>query len=150
VCYVRAMRTYAVLAAIVLEGVARAEGFSPDVRDALRTSKHIYVATRRADGTTSAKAPVWFMVDGDAVYFTSAPDSHKVARIRHASPLFVWVGTADGPHFEGKAEVLSDPALAERMAPAYREKYWIAWLGFFRPRPDRVRAGKTVIVRVAP
>jgi len=144
------MRTYALIFATVLAGVAGAEGFSPDVREALRTSKHIYVATRRADGTTSAKAPVWFMVDGDAVYFTSAPDSHKVARIRHGSPLFVWVGTADGPHFEGKAEALSDPALAERMAPAYREKYWIAWLGFFRPRPDRVRAGKTVIVRVTP
>jgi len=144
------MRTYALIFATVLAGVAGAEGFSSDVREALRTSKHIYVATRRADGTTSAKAPVWFMVDGDAVYFTSAPDSHKVARIRHGSPLFVWVGTADGPHFEGKAEALSDPALAERMAPAYREKYWIAWLGFFRPRPDRVRAGKTVIVRVTP
>ena len=24
----------------------------------------------------------------------------------------------------------------------------ISWLGFFRPRPERVRAGKTVIVRV--
>jgi PPOX class probable F420-dependent enzyme len=144
------MRTYALIFATVLAGVVGAEGFPPDVRDALRTSKHIYVATRRADGTTSAKAPVWFMVDGDAVYFTSAPDSHKVARIRHGSPLLVWVSTADGPHFEGKADVLSDPALAERMAPAYREKYWIAWLGFFRPRPDRVREGKTVIVRVTP
>jgi PPOX class probable F420-dependent enzyme len=144
------MRTYAVILATVFAGVADADPFPSDVREALRTSKHIYVATRRADGTTSAKAPVWFIVDGDAVYFTSAPDSHKVARIRHGSPLFVWVGTADGPHFEGKAEVLSDPAVAERMAPAYREKYWIAWLGLFRPRPDRVRAGKTVIVRVTP
>jgi PPOX class probable F420-dependent enzyme len=144
------MRPSVVVLAAIVATQAGAAGFPPDVRDALRTSKHIYVATRRADGTTSAKAPVWFTVDGDAVYFTSAPDSHKVARIRHGSPLFVWVGTADGPHFEGKAEVLSDPALAERMAPAYREKYWIAWLGFFRPRPDRVRAGKTVIVRVTP
>ena len=144
------MRSRVIVAATVLAAVAGASGFPPDVRDALRTSKHIYVATQRADGTTSAKAPVWFTVDGDTVYFTSAPDSHKVARIRRGSPLLVWVGTADGPHFEGKAEVLSDPALAERMAPAYREKYWIAWLGFFRPRPDRVRAGKTVIVRVTP
>ena len=144
------MRSRVIVAATVLAAVAGASGFPPDVRDALRTSKHIYVATRRADGTTSTKAPVWFTVDGDAVYFTSAPDSHKIARIRRGSPLLVWVGTADGPHFEGKAEVLSDPALAERMAPAYREKYWIAWLGFFRPRPDRVRAGKTVIVRVTP
>jgi hypothetical protein len=36
------------------------------------------------------------------------------------------------------------------MAPVYDKKYWISWLGFFRPRPDRVAAGKTVIVKVVP
>ena len=36
------------------------------------------------------------------------------------------------------------------MAPEYDRKYWIAWLGFFRPNPERVREGKTVIVRVLP
>jgi PPOX class probable F420-dependent enzyme len=127
-----------------------AGGFPPDVAQALRASKHIYVATRRADGTRSAAAPVWFMVDGDTVLFTTGPDSHKARRIRRGSPVFVWVGSADGPHFVGAAEVLQDPALAARMAPVYAQKYWIAWLGLFRPNPDRVRAGKTAIVRVSP
>jgi hypothetical protein len=60
------------------------------------------------------------------------------------------VGAADGPHFVGKAELLRDPAVAEKMAPVYDQKYWISWLGFFRPRPERVRDGKTVIVKVTP
>ena len=135
-----------VLAAVAIGGAA----FPPDVAEALRTAKHVYVSTRRADGTESRAVPVWFIVDGDALLFTTGPNSHKVRRIRHGSPLFVHVGSAGGPHFVGHAELLQDPALAERMAPVYRQKYWIAWLGFFVPDPARVRAGKTTLVRVTP
>lgn len=124
--------------------------FAPAVAEALRTAKQIWVATRRADGTASKAVPVWFMLDGDALYFSTGPESHKARRIARGSPLLVWVGRADGPHFVGRAELVRDPAVAARMAPAYDGKYWISWLGFFRPRPERVRDGKTVIVKVAP
>ena len=30
------------------------------------------------------------------------------------------------------------------MGQAYRDKYWIAWMGLFRPRSERVTSGKTV------
>jgi hypothetical protein len=136
---------------VVVFGVAVANaGFSPEVVEALRTSKQIYVATRRADGTVSTVVPVWFMFDGDAVYFTTAPTSHKARRVKRGSPLLVWVGSATGPHFVAQAELSSDPELAARMAPVYSQKYWIAWLGLFRPDPKRVRGGKTVIVKVKP
>ena len=124
--------------------------FSPALAAALRDAKEIHVATRRADGTPSKAVPVWFMFDGDAVYFTTAPGSHKARRIARGSPLLVWVGRADGQHFVAPAEVVRDPDVAARMAPVYDRKYWISWLGFFRPRPERVRDGKTVIVRVSP
>ena len=138
--------------ALLAVGAVTAGGaaFPSDVAEALRTSKHIYVATRRADGTQSQVVPVWFTFDGAAIYFTTGPTSHKVRRIRRGSPLLVWVGSADGPHFAGQAEVLQDPEVAARMAPDYDRKYWLAWLGLFRPRSERVRAGKTVIVRVRP
>ena len=29
------------------------------------------------------------------------------------------------------------------MGDAYGDKYWIAWLGFFKPRGSRVESGKT-------
>ena len=130
--------------------VASGSGFPPDVATALRSATQIYVATRRADGSTSRAVPVWFMVDGDQILFTTAPDSIKVRRIRKGSPLTVSVGAADGPRFTGRAELVTDPEVAARMAPAYDQKYWISWLGLFRPRPERVRAGKTIIVRVRP
>jgi hypothetical protein len=143
------MWTLVIAASLLVAAVAGA-GFTPDVARALKTSSHLYVGTRRADGSQSKIVPVWFMCDGDTIYFTTTPGSHKAKRIAKGSPLLVWVGAADGPHFEAKAELVRDPAVAERMAPVYDQKYWIAWLGFFRPNAERVRSGKTLIVKVAP
>ncbi len=134
----------------VLAATIASAAFSPEVVTALQGSKEIYVATKRHDGTISKVVPVWFMFDGDAVYFATLPGSHKAKRIKKGSPLYVWVGSADGPHFIGPAELVTDPAVAERMAPVYAKKYWIAWVGLFKPNAERVRAGKTVIVKVRP
>jgi len=142
-----ALATVCVLA-VVTTGVAAT--LPPQVEEALKSAKNLYVATKRKDGTQSARAPIWFMYDGNAVYFSTAPESHKAKRIAKGSPVFVWVGAENGPHFVGKGELVRDPAVAAMMAPVYDKKYWISWLGFFRPRPDRVRDGKTVIVKVTP
>lgn len=138
-----------ILGSICVAAIAHA-GFSPEVTAALQSSKEIYVATKRADGTMSKVVPVWFMYDGEAIYFTTLPTTYKAKRIEKGSPLYVWVGSADGPHFVGPAEILRDPELAARMAPVYAKKYWIAWLGLFKPNAERVRSGKTVIVKVRP
>ena len=127
-----------------------AGGFSTEVEAALKTEKHIYVATRRVNGEWSTPAPVWFMYDGEAVYLTTAPSSHKAHRIRRGSPVRVWVGKKDGPFFAGDAHFVKDPAVVERMAQAYAQKYWLAWLGLFRPRPGRIATGKTLAVKITP
>ncbi len=124
--------------------------FTDEMTNALKTESYIYVATRRLNGEWSTAAPVWFMYDGEALYFTTAPSSHKAHRIHRGSPVKIWVGQKDGPSFEGKAQLVKDGALAERMGKVYSDKYWIAWLGFFKPRPARVGSGKTLIVKVTP
>ena len=144
------MWIFAALCVLAVAVVSGAAAFPPDVAGSLRTSDYLYVATKRKDGTESKRVPVWFMYDGEAVYFTTAPGSHKAKRIANGSPLLVWVGSENGPHFVAKAELLRDPEVAKRMGPVYDKKYWISWLGFFRPRPERVRDGKTLIVKVTP
>jgi hypothetical protein len=124
--------------------------FDADVRAALGAAKNLYVATERRDGSRSEAAPIWFMADEDALWFTTVPSSWKARRVRLGRPLHVHVGTRTGPYFKGRGTLVTDPAVAARMAPVYAERYWLAWLGFFRPDPARVRAGKTVIVRVTP
>jgi hypothetical protein len=127
---------------------AAAEPLPADMKQELATAKEIYVATRRADGSVSSSAPIWFWWDGTNVYFTTSPDSHKAKRIRRGSPVLVSVKGADGPFIEGTPEIINDLNIVARMGEEYKKKYWIAWVGFFRPRPDRVESGKTIAVKV--
>jgi general stress protein 26 len=130
--------------------VQEADGLRDEIKAALQSESYIYVATRRLNGEWSTPAPVWFTYDGVAIYFTTSPTSHKAHRIYRGSPVRIWVGRKDGPLLEGEAHFIKDRAIVERMAASYKQKYWIAWLGFFRPRPRRVAAGKTLAVKVAP
>ena len=130
--------------------VQSVQALSAGAAATLKTEKEIYVATKRKSGEWSKAAPIWFMYDGEAVYFTTSPTAYKAKRIKRGSPVRVWVGSNDGPSFTGKAEIVEDSAIVARMGEAYGQKYWIAWLGLFRPRVDRVEAGKTVAVKVTP
>ena len=133
------------LGVVLMAGVPSARAELPSVtEEALRTSSEIYVATRRADGKPSAAKPIWFYYQGDGkLFFTTSPGSWKAKRIARRSPLYIWVGSKSGPYVLGEAKEATDPELVDRMGRAYAEKYWIAWLGFFKPRSSRVTEGKT-------
>ena len=134
---------------VAMVASARAAAVPADVQAALRTQSEIYVATKRADGSRSKAVPVWFWWDGtDQVLYTStSPNAHKAKRIRKGSPLFVAVNK-DGPFLEGTPEIVTDPQLIEKIGDGYSNKYWLAWLGLFRPRVERVQSGKTVVIKV--
>ena len=135
--------------ALLVPGAPGAEDLAPDVQRALRESKEIHVATRRKSGRRSTIAPIWFYYEGGPdLFFTTSPRSWKARRLAEGSPLYVWVGSERGPFLLGTAEPVTDAATIARMGEAYSRKYWIAWLGFFRPRPDRVADGRTVAYRV--
>lgn len=123
---------------------ARAASLPPETEAALRSSDLIYVATRRPSGALSEISPIWFYYMGDGqLFFSTSPDSWKAKRIAAGSPLYIWVGDKDGPFLEGRATGTTDSALIDRMGAAYADKYWIAWVGLFKPRSDRVNSGKT-------
>ena len=136
------------LAAGLTRALARAAEIPETARKALETASLLYVATRRKSGTRSTIAPIWFIYENGDVLFTTSPTSWKAKRIGRGSPLYIWVGREDGPFLIGQAQPVTDPAVISRMGEEYSKKYWIAWLGFFRPRPDRVSEGKTVAYRV--
>ena len=129
---------------------ARTASLPPATEAALRTSDLIYVATRRRNGALSSIKPIWFYYDGGTIFFSTSPDSWKAKRLAAGSPLYIWVGSEGGPFVEGRAERVTDPALIDRMGAAYAQKYWIAWLGFFKPRSARVTEGKTNAYVVTP
>ena len=129
-------------------GRAEAIDLSADTEKLLTEAEEIDVATRRKSGKRSSAAPIWFLFHEGDIYTTTAPGSWKAKRIANGSPMYIWVGSQDGPFFIGEPEVIDDPKLIDWMGEQYNEKYWIAWLGFFRPRSERVTGGQTIAYRV--
>jgi general stress protein 26 len=127
---------------------ALAQRLPAATKEALETSKLIYVATQRKSGERSTIAPIWFIYENDAIWTTTSPTSWKAKRIARGSPLYIWVGNEDGPFVVGTAEKITDPAIIAHMGEVYADKYWIAALGFFKPRPERVTDGKTIAYKV--
>lgn len=134
----------AVAAELLLQGVPL------EMAEKLADAKEIYVATQRKDGTRSRAVPVWFGVMDGSLWFTTSPDTYKGKRIRRGSPVFVSVSGKDGPFVAMKAEIVQDGEAAEKLGKLYEKKYWIAWLGFFRPRKERVLSGQTLLIRLTP
>ena len=131
------------LAWLLWPAPARAASLPPATEAALRTADLIYVATRRRNGALSSIRPIWFFYEDGKIFFTTSPDSWKAKRLAAGSPLYIWVGSESGPFVQGTAERVTDAVLVDRMGQAYAQKYWIAWLGFFKPRSDRVTSEKT-------
>ena len=74
--------------------------------DALADASYLYIATVRKDGNQSTAARVWFIASSDGqILFDTNTDSWKAKRIARGSPVIVWIGSASGPAFIGKAEV---------------------------------------------
>ncbi len=144
-----AMAAVAGLSSIVM-AQELVRGVPPQFAQHLARNKEIYVATRRKDGSRSDPTPVWFgMMDG-AIWFTTSPTSWKAKRIRRGSPIFVSVEGKRGPFLEMKAEIILDGDKAEQLGKVYDQKYWIAWMGFFRPSKARNESGKTILLKLTP
>jgi hypothetical protein len=139
-----------ILAASTAMAEELVRGFPTDFAARLATAKELYVATQRQDGTRSAVVPVWFGLMDNAIWFTTSPGSYKVKRLQRGSPMFVSVEGKDGPFVKATVEIIKDGALADRLGEIYSKKYWIAWLGFFRPSRTRNESGKTVLLKLTP
>jgi general stress protein 26 len=146
------MNRQAIAIVLLLLSVAPAmvlAALTPEMNAVLKDADLIYVATARKSGSRSKAAPIWFAVIDDAIWINTGATSAKVKRVKRGSPM--WFATKqDGPFVEAKAEIVTDGASADRLGEVYRQKYWIAWLGFFRPNAARVASGKTVLIKLTP
>ena len=121
---------------------SRAGTVSPATKELLRSSSYIYTATQRKSGEVSESVPIWFLYDGEHIFFTTGPESWKAKRIARGSPLYHQRREQGRAEAHRKATKVTDPALVDRMGQAYSDKYWIAWLGLFRPRERPRHRGK--------
>jgi len=84
------------------------------------------------------------------VFIDTNFDSGKAKRIKHGSPVLVWIGSETGPAFIGKAEIVQDPALQDMMIKKIPNKYLLAKVGLFGPSRAKFDSGKIVTIRISP
>ncbi len=131
-------------------GIAHAAGSTRDL-SAFQDASYIYIATVRKDGNQSRAARVWFIVTPDnKILIDTNSDSWKAKRIKRGSPVLVWLGSATGPAFIGKAEIIQDKAIQDSMIEKIPEKYLLARIGFFGPKRARFDDGQIVTIRISP
>ncbi len=121
------------------------------VRAPLGRAKRIYVTTWSAAGRAGT-VPVWFMAQGDSLYFTTLRASLKARRIRANGRVAVRVGSRRGPAFAGRAEWVEDrPDLEAEILAAYRRKYpLLAGLVMGRRIRRRLARRESVVIRITP
>lgn len=141
-------------AAVVLVLATSAAHAQISARDAqaLANSKLIYIATVRKGGTQSKPAPVWFTISADnkEVLIQTGPKTWKAKRIRRGSPAIVWIGSATGPAFIGKAEITGDGAVQKKILDDFHEKYWENRVMGVGPSRARFDSGEKVAIKITP
>jgi general stress protein 26 len=123
-------------------------------RDAQALSKTglIYIATVRKDGNQSRAAPVWFTTtaDNNAILIQTGPATWKAKRIRRGSPTIVWIGSANGPAFIGKAEITNDAATVNQILTDFHNKYWQNRVMGIGPSRAGFDKGERIAIRITP
>ena len=76
------------------------------------------VATHRRDGTT-VQSVVWYVPEGDTIWFSTSPESAKVKQLRRDSRISVLILSGDGATYlaiEGTATISVDVETPNRMS----------------------------------
>ncbi len=103
----------------------RVRGFIPwgKVDAWLRGFRSIWVSTTRPD-TRPHSVPVWYLWDGENIYFASNKSSQKAKNLTTQREVVVHAGDGDDVIIlEGTTEIVTDPCEWQQINNAYMEKY---------------------------
>jgi PPOX class probable F420-dependent enzyme len=112
--------------------------------------QYMNVETVRKSGAV-VKTPVWFLQDGDALYFQTEDDSGKVKRIRNNPQVRVTPCKMDGAvtgNWVSGAASLVDDARAVEIGRKYDKKYGLMKKAFDLAGKMRKRTMVTLAVRL--
>jgi PPOX class probable F420-dependent enzyme len=101
--------------------------FTPESRAFLTAGAHTgKVATVRANGWPHV-APVWYIMDGDTIYFTTWHTTVKAANIRRDGRISICVDDENPPYafarVDGTAELIDDLDEVRKWATRIAAKY---------------------------
>lgn len=140
-----------VLGCGLLSTVARAGGLPAETKQALETSKYVYIASTRKDGSLSKPAEIWFLYHNGAVYVGTLPTSWRAKRIKKGRPQAkIWGGKADGPSFLATGAIVNEPDVYPVMLATYAKKYPDGWSKFEDKFRTGFKDGSRVLIKYTP
>ncbi len=130
---------------------ARAAELSAEIKSALTSSKYVYIASTRKNGTLSKPAEIWFLYHDGAVYVGTPPTTWRARRIKAGrTTAKIWVGKPDGPSFMATGAIVNEPAVYPVMFETYAKKYAGDWSKFEDKFRTGFKDGSRVLIKFVP
>jgi hypothetical protein len=122
---------------------------TPELQSALKRHQQ-WFGSYKASGELK-KIHVWLILNAGRIEFITPQGSYKVRRVRRNPRVICFVGRADGPAIEGKAEIVRERPEVWRVYRAYWKIHplWMTLLIGLRVAIE-ILAGTRVVVRVQP
>lgn len=130
---------------------ARSASLTPELQQALDSSKYVYIQSERKDGTLGQPAEIWFMHYNGAVWVASPTTTHRVKRIQAGqTKAKVWIGKTNGPAFDAKGSIVTDPEVNKVLFDTFAKKYADGWSSFEKSFRDGLANGSRVLIKYEP
>ncbi len=143
-------RVIALVIVACLVSAAHAE-LSADIKNALSSSKYVYISSTRKDGKLGKPAEIWFMYHNGAVYVGTLPISWRARRIKAGrTQAKIAVGKGDGPSFMATGAIVNEPDAQTKMLEAYAQKYPDGWKQFEEKFRNGFKDGSRVLIKYTP
>ena len=141
----------ALLAVSLYTASARAGELSAEIKSALASSKYVYIASTRKNGSLSKPAEIWFLYHDGAVYVGTPPTTWRARRIKAGrSTAKIWVGKPDGPSFVATGAIVNQPDVYPVMFDTYAKKYAGDWNKFEDKFRTGFKDGTRVLIKYVP
>jgi hypothetical protein len=141
----------AMMLAAALLGTRVQADLSAAVKADLATSKYVYIATTRKDGSFGKPAEIWFLYHNGAVYVASPPTAWRVRRIKAGrSQAKIAVGKPDGPSFVATGALVNEPDVYPTLFDTYAKKYPDGWPKFEEKFRSGLKDGSRVLIKFTP
>jgi len=114
----------------------------------LKGFRAIWVSTTRSNGRPHA-VPVWYLWDGQQIYFATSPASQKAKNLTNQPSIVVHAGDGDDVIIlEGSVNVVTEPQERTQVNQAYMEKYVDPHSGAQATIPDKDNLYRVNISRI--
>ena len=140
-----------VVVAVVLGGISDASGLPAEIESALGSSKYVYIASTRKDGSLGKPAEIWFLYHNGAVYVGTPSTTWRVRRIKAGrQQAKIWVGKMDGPALMATGAVVKEPDTEAVMMETFAKKYPDGWGRYEQKFRSGFKDGGRVLVKYTP